>query len=396
MPVLRSCWLLGAALVMTAAPAFAQARPPESLQDVLSVLIANQGVQTADFERDKAAAEATRDTMTRAFLLELANLPMASGSGGFTYRFNPSLGTVERASESFGPFFVERALTSGRGQASFGLAYQHATFTRLDGRSLGDGSLVTTANTLQGETAPFDVDRLTLRLQADTVTAAGSVGITDRLDVGAALPLVSLRLSGTRVNVYRGSIFSQAQVSATRLGVADASVRAKVRLVDAAAGSVAASTEVRLPTGSEENLLGAGRAGFRVTGIASFERGVAATHANVGLTRGGLSDEFNYSGAVGFAASPHATVVLEVIGRRVAELHALSAVTAAHPEFPRVSTVRLLPDSAPQSIVSVAAGFKWNAGGLWLVQAQVLVPLTQAGLTTPAMPSFAIDRAFTR
>jgi hypothetical protein len=51
---------------------------------------------------------------------------------GFLYRLNPEFGTVERATASFGPFFVERALTAGRGQVSFGLTFQHLHFTSID------------------------------------------------------------------------------------------------------------------------------------------------------------------------------------------------------------------------------------------------------------------------
>lgn len=368
----------------------------QSIQDVLSFLITNQAVQTEDFARDRAAAEATRDTLTRAFLLALANLPVASGSGGFTYRLNPGIGTVERASDSFGPFFVERALTSGRGQASIGLTYQHANFTRLDGHRLADGSLITTANRFRSDAAPFDVDRLTMRIQTDTVTAAGSIGLSDRVDVSASVPFISLRLSGDRINGYRGETFPQAHAAAATTGIGDTSVRAKYHIVASGAAGLAAWTEVRLPTGNEQNLLGAGRMGWRAAAVVSHEGRAAAEHVNVGVTRGALSPELNYSGAVGFAASPRATVVFELLGRRVDALGALANVSQAHPVFPGVDTVRLLPDGRAQSIVNLAAGLKWNAGGLWLVKASVLVPLTKAGLTAPFVPAVSVDRAFGR
>jgi hypothetical protein len=78
-------------------------------------------VQTGDFVKDRAAGEATRVTIARALLLELASLPISTSSGGFTYRFNSTLGTVERVSQTFGPFFIDRAVTTGRGQSSVGV-----------------------------------------------------------------------------------------------------------------------------------------------------------------------------------------------------------------------------------------------------------------------------------
>ena len=143
-------------------------------------------VVTGDFERDRTAAEATSETISRAILANLATLPVATSSSGFLYRLNPELGTVERATQSFGPFFVERALTAGRHQASIGLTFQQLRFESLDGRTLRNGSLVTTANQFVDEAAPFDVDRLTLNIDARIATLYGNVGVTDRLEVGFA------------------------------------------------------------------------------------------------------------------------------------------------------------------------------------------------------------------
>src|SRR5262249_5228311 len=150
-----------------------------------------------------------------------ATLPVATSSSGFVYRLNPELGTVERATQNFGPFFVERALTAGRGQVSLGLTFQQLRFTSLDGHNLRDGSLVTTANQFTDESAPFDVDQLTLDIDASVATFYGNVGITDRIEVGFAAPMVSLMLDGSRVNTYRGRAFTQATAHARSTGLAD-------------------------------------------------------------------------------------------------------------------------------------------------------------------------------
>ena len=100
---------------------------------------------------------------------------------------------------------LERALTIGRNQASGGITFQHLKFTSLDGQSLTDGTLVTTANQFTDEAVPFDVDRLRLNISADVATIYGAIGITDRLDVAAALPLVSLRVDGVRAKVDRAA-----------------------------------------------------------------------------------------------------------------------------------------------------------------------------------------------
>src|SRR5687767_10264996 len=82
--------------------------------EVLSFLLTNRTIITGDFDRDAQAAATTRDTIGTYLIQELGTFPVSSSSGGFTYRLDPSLGTVVRSSESFGPFFTERSLTAGR------------------------------------------------------------------------------------------------------------------------------------------------------------------------------------------------------------------------------------------------------------------------------------------
>jgi hypothetical protein len=157
--------LIGAAgLVLQVSVAAAQ-----SVSDVLTFLVTNQSVQTGNVARDRNAAQSTSDTIGRALLASLAKLPAPSTSAAFLYRLNPELGTVERATQTFGPSFVERAQTAGRNQVSYGMAFQYLRFDALDGKNLRDGSLVTTANKFTDEAAPFDVDRLTLNINASAL-----------------------------------------------------------------------------------------------------------------------------------------------------------------------------------------------------------------------------------
>src|SRR5262249_49165179 len=213
----------------------------QTLEDGLTFLVTNQSVQTGSIERDRAAAQATSDTISRALLANLATLPFASSSGAFVYRFNPELGTFERPTQTFGPFFLERALTAGRGNASFGVTVQQFHFTSLDGRSLRDGSLVTTANQFRDEAAPFDVDRLTLDIDASVATLYGTVGVTNRMEVGFAAPYISLNIDGSRVNAYHGSTFTQASGSGHATGLADMLVRTKYMLYNDESTALAAA-----------------------------------------------------------------------------------------------------------------------------------------------------------
>ena len=131
-------------LVFSIVSASAAGAGAQTLSGQLSTLLTQQQ-PTSVLVPDVPAAEATRDTVSRLFAIELSNLPVASSSGGFVYRLNPSLGVVERASEGFGPFFTERVLRNGRGQGSIGVSYQFANFSTLQGADLDAGTFPTNA-----------------------------------------------------------------------------------------------------------------------------------------------------------------------------------------------------------------------------------------------------------
>lgn len=387
---MRRWIVMAAALLSSAAPAAAQQTPAE----VLSFLVTNQSVPTGDFEKDRSAAAATRDTIARALLVSLATAPVATSSSGFVYRLDPELGTVRRVSDSFGTFFVERAMTSGGGRASFGASGTTAGYDRLDGLHLRDGSLVTTANQFQDESAPFDTEALTLRIRTSTFTVFGAYGITDRLEIGGALPLVQLHLEGSRVNVYRGQSFVQASGRADASGMADVAVRVKYLVASLPGRGFAVGGELRLPTGDENRLLGAGRAALRLTAIGSVENARVGFHGNAGIVRGGVSDEIDGSGALTVAASSRVTLSSELLVRRLLDLREVVSASAPHPSFGGVSTLRLVPGASTPTLVSAVTGVKWNARATMVVTGQVLWRLGSGGLTAPFTPTIAIDYLF--
>jgi hypothetical protein len=366
----------------------------QTVSDVVGFLVTNQAVVTADFEKDLAAAEAARATISRALLVDLTSVPLATASSGFLYRLNPQLGTVERATESFGGFFVERALTAGRGRASFGVSATTMEFNRLNGRSLTDGTMLTVANRFRDEATPFDTESLTLNIRTSTMTLFGSIGITDRIEIGAAVPLVRLTLDGQRVNVYRGSNFLQASGTATASGVADIALRAKVTAYAARNGGVAIAGEFRLPTGDPLNLLGAGSNSVRVMGIGSYEHGLIALHGNAAIVGGGVSSEVAFGGGASLAVHPRVTLSGEVLTRHVSELHDIDLVSAPHPTIGGVDTLRLAAGQASATLANAVAGMKWNLTRTVVIGGHLTWALTNGGLTAPLTPTLAFEYAF--
>jgi hypothetical protein len=159
---------------------------------------------------------------------------------------------------------------------------------------------------------------------------------------------------------------------------------------------VAAAVDLRLPTGREADLLGAGSASTRFSGIGSLERGRLSASGNAGVTVGGLATELNYDGAVAIAATPRVTIAGELLGRWIDGPGHVVEIATPHPTLAGVQTIRLTPDASALNVVTFVPGFKWNLSDTWVLAANVTIPLTSAGLTAPFTPFIGLDYAFGR
>jgi len=77
-----------------------------------------------------------------AISTSIGNLPIATTSGGVTFRFEG--GIPIRTSLSPGPIFAERAQTLGRGRTSVGVGHSAFHFTSLRGVPMDNISLIFT------------------------------------------------------------------------------------------------------------------------------------------------------------------------------------------------------------------------------------------------------------
>lgn len=384
----RVVFALTMLFALSAVPAVAQ----ESVAEILSFLVTNQAVDTGDASRDRAAAEAASTALSRALLVSLSTLPITSSSGGFVYRFNPALGTIERASGNFAPLFVENALPAGEGAASVGLAFQFSRFTTLDGLDLRDGTLVTTSNRFVDESDAFDVETLTLRLRTMTATIWGTYGITDRLEVSAALPLVGLSLEGERVDTYRGTRYLQASAEVTSFGLGDVLVRGKTLVAAGAGGGVSIGGELRLPTGRSEDLTGGGSTGLRLFTAGSAQDGAISIHGQAGWGTGGVADQVDYAAALAVAVTPRVTVAGELLGRLLQDTGRLGLAVAPHPTISGVMTSRLSATEGRIHVARIAGGLKWNVTDSWLLTGSITLPVTDTGLSG-FRPTIALEYA---
>jgi len=354
----------------------------------------NRTVATDDFVRDAQAAKAASDAVSGFLLIDLSTFPISASAGGFTYRLDPTLGISVRSTDAFDPFLTRRALTPGAGQYTVGFSNQQSSVRTIDGRALRDGTLISTASALRGQTDFVDVETLTMRLQTDTATLVANAGVTDRLEAGIALPMVHITLDGERHDTYRGRDSLQAVASFTTSGPGDALLDVRYEILRTSMGGVAVGGETLLPTGNSRNLLGTGKISGGPLLIGSIGDERASVHGNIGYSVGGLSNSLEYRGAAIFAASHRLTLIGEVTGDRRASVGRLTETVAPSPTLINIDTVRLTSTNQPIMRAVAVAGVRWNFRSTWLFSANVVRPLTEAGLNAQWRPTITVDHSF--
>jgi hypothetical protein len=347
-----------------------------------------------DFQADEHAAEMSLDSLLELVAIEVDALPVSSSGGGFVYRLNRTLGTIERASDSFGPFFTESILRGGQDQASLGLRYQATSFKSLQGTDLASGLLTINATRMHGAEQPFSVDTLQLTLDARTVSLVGTYGVTDRFSVGGSIPLTNVRFRGQRARTTNGQRTLQSTQAGSVTGLGDMSFNARYRFFDEGVSGVSIGTDLRLPTGREEDLLGSGKFAARFLAIGSLEKRRVAMHFNGAASVGGASDELLVSAAATYPVTPRLTVIGEYIGRHLARLHRIVGVYEPDPEHAEFETMRLMHGERHLHATFVSMGAKWNVARSWLLNGNVLIRLDEGGLRARVTPTIALEFDF--
>jgi hypothetical protein len=368
-----------------------------------------------------------------ALTSQLAAIPLPSPASGFTYRFDPSTGTFQRSTRSFGPILADRGETIGKGKIAFGFSYQFFSFDHLDGVPLVSIPAVFTHDNFQTGGGRSDVVGTTNTITATFSQFNGALtyGISDRFDISVAVPIVRTKLSllsnatihrvgtGGNVQVHYfpdesaiGGFGSSRQFFAegSATGVGDLVVRAKTTVVREGARALAAGVDLRLPTGDERNLLGSGAMGIRPFAAFSTSLGRFAPHANVGYQWNGksviagdvatetdadLPDHFLYAVGGDFSVTDRLSLVADLAGQRVLNSPRLST---------RVSTIEgpagtvTLPDlqfaTASYWVNSGAIGLKANVARPVLITFNLRFNMGNNGLTDRIAPLLGFEWAF--
>lgn len=369
--------------------------------------------------------------VTGAIGANIGNTPIGSTSGAETFRFEG--GVPLRTSQSAGPIFAERAQTLGRGRMLAGLTRSTFSFSTLRGVDLRDIQLTFTHQNVDfpncdslfgGDCARMgvpafenDVMEFNLSLDIDVAVHAFylTYGLTDNLDIGAVVPIVTASMQGQSraelvpfgpdnvAHFFDGTsddpdLAVSRSTSGSTTGVGDVAVRLKASFGEVRNTAIALLADARFPTGSEEDLLGAGE--FTARGLAVFTSrfGAFSPHANLGyLYRDGETRTDAVLATLGFdqQLGERVTLAADLINELQVGDPKLRLPTPVQYDAPFARTVR--PTSIPEmrdDYVSGSFGFKFVPATGLTALINALFPLNRGGLRPDIVYTAGVEYSF--
>lgn len=364
----------------------------------------------------------------------IGNVPIATTSGGVTFRFEG--GIPVKTSLSPGPIFAERAQTLGRGRTSVGIGRSALHFTTLRGVPMDNISLVFTHQnvnfagcdslnhgdcskmgipTLENEIMPF---RLNLSVDVTVTALYATYGVFDQLDVGVIVPLVNTKLHGESnaqiipfgpppaVHFFGGTptdpvLSASRAVDGSALGLGDVAVRVKYGIHQTPNSGVALLGEARFGTGSPDDLLGSGAFSARGLAIVSGRIDAFSPHLNLGYAYHTRSVDRTWNDAVlvtgGFdqLISEHVMIAADVLGELQvgrSRLQLPGPVTYDAP-YHRVIEPTTIPDRR-DDLVTGSFGAKFELPRGFILVANALFPLNRGGMRPDVIYTTGVELDF--
>ena len=438
----RTTLITMAVILLAAGSAFAQNRPA-TLSTLFDDVFGPNGlvVSSDDVQLDgtnhaahfNSSFQSDFRLMNIALTSQLTALPLPSPASGFTYKFDPGTGTFVRSTRSFGPILADRGETIGRGRIALGTNLQVFTFDRLDGVTLSDVPAIFRHDNYKTTGGRSDViaTRNTVDASVTQFTGALTFGVTDRVDVSAAVPVIRTQIAllsnatiervgtGTDLGVHYfldpaapdgHGTSHQFYSSGAAAGIGDIVLRGKATVMREGNRALAAGADLRLPTGDERNLLGSGALGFRPFAAFSTTLGAASPHVNVSYqwngesllagdvreeTKADMPDQFQYAVGSDVSVNSHLSLVFDLLGQRFIKSPRLSTFDyVASGPAGSVNLQDLRFDTSSFWTTSGSAGLKANIATRLLINFNLRFSIGSAGLTDRISPLIGLEWAF--
>lgn len=341
---------------------------------------------------------------------EVSSLPLASPASGVIYVLDPKLNVPVPTSETLGPVLTQRPETIGRHKIYIAVTYQGFRFEDLDGVSLRALPVVVTLP--DGLFSIATNNRLDLT--ASQVTGYFTFGLTSRVDISAAVPILhveeQLTTSGLRYDLTNTnnppSPVNNLVSTGSSTGIGDVVLAAKGTVWKPSRGGLAVGAEIRLPTGDSLNFLGAGTVGVKPYVSMSYGKRFAV-HGTLGYQINGNSDlvtnsegmnehlpnRLYFSEGVDWGTTHWLTLAADLISERVFSAERVEA-TSTQIQSRDVTFPNLFNYAGSYNRSDGSAGFKVKPYRNLIITANLLVKLDQGGLRTRLLPLGGLSYSF--
>jgi hypothetical protein len=357
--------------------------------------------------------------VTQAVANATANLPISATSSGATFSIVDGLPV--RTSTSAGPVFAERPQTLGRRRFFLGTNVSGIQFTTLNGAPLDNLQLnFAHENVLDPRAGdPLfenDIIRTQLGMKLNLVAASlfATYGLTDFIDIGVAVPLVRVNFSGVNIaqidpfgenpqHYFGGTsadpvLRATSAVEGTAAGLGDVVGRVKINLGQGRRYGAAILTEVRFPTGDENNLLGAGSTSIRALGIVGAQYGTFSVHANTGYiarTSELQNDAVLFTAGFDQLVNERTTVAFSLLSEAAVGDSPFTLPSPIDLEYPFVRSIQAtsIPERSPDRM-DASLGVKFSVRGGTVLVLNGTAPLKKAGLQPDYIWNAGVEISF--
>jgi hypothetical protein len=296
---------------------------------------------------------------------------------------------------------------------------------------------------INGQFPEFEQDYITttnrIDLKLHQITLFGTYGITNRIDVSVAVPILDVRLGVTsNAHIVRIPACELADNCSDRsafggeyhffdannpfgstdhtffnfrhaAGIGDVVFRVKSTLISRERLAIAGGVDVRVPSGDELNFLGSGAAGVKPFLAASY-RARISPHANIGYEWNGdsvlagdvstgqtarLPNQLFYSGGIDVRLKTRVTLAADLLGQRV-----LGGERVATVPFTDVSgnvhndIADIQPFKGSFLVNNLSVGAKYGIFRNLLLTGNVFFSLNDAGLRAKVVPLAGLSYTF--
>jgi len=363
-----------------------------------------------------AAVPPAFTALNAAIGTQITQLPIPSPASGIVFSFGP--GGLKRQ-QDLGPIFSERGQTVGRHKLYLAFTYQYLEFDQVDSVNLKSIPLQISACkfTVVAGCGPFLETRSRLDLKLHEYTAYATFGLTSRLDLSVAIPILDVHMgirstcSVCSQNQPNGSIlaFIPSSTAETSSGIGDVIFRVKGLVWKGERTSLAVGTDVRAPSGDELDFRGSGTTGVRPFAAFSYHARISP-HANVGYQWNGdsilaatanvpkhLPNNLTYTAGVDLSVARPFELVFDFIGQTFMDAERVLLGVRAPLDHP--DTACPLNSSGACQLQTLntntfSVGAKYNPAGNFLLTANVLFKLDNNGLHYKPAPMIGMSYTF--